>query len=471
MSEIEADFIPFDFEDDYFASPSEEPSTLVPVNESKKGSKSPKLERDSVISRQLLLPLPLSPWHSKKRAYSKDLLEMLHQEIEDYTRYISPSKSEHDMRRLAVERIKRCVNHLWPEAKVEIFGSFETKLYLPSSDIDICIFDSDLFPPRCLYDLAKILKESGVAQDLEVIDKAKVPIIKFKDALTQLPIDVSFNIEGGVIAADMVKKFLCDPVCGGAIKPLMLILKQYLQQRYLNEVYLGGLGSYGLLIMIASFLKLHPLVQAKKIKAKDNLGVLLIEFFELYGRFMNYPNVGIGVDLKGSFYYSRESERDGKFKPQIISLKDPQDESNDVGRGSYNFHLIKSEFFKSYHLLSAIMASAYDDQYKYKQQEATSILGFILTLKKETLTLRQDLEVLADEIQQGLIKNVLPTFEKESPVKVLSCDVISISSSEDQCIYVAASSEEEQEEEMKFQTLKRKKISKIAKSKKKKRHS
>jgi DNA polymerase sigma len=75
------------------------------------------------------------------------------------------------------------------------------------------------------------------------------------DALTQFKVDISFNIPGGIEAAVIVKEFLTDPTCGGALKPLMLIMKQYLAQRLMNEVFLGGLGSYGLLIMIASFLK------------------------------------------------------------------------------------------------------------------------------------------------------------------------------------------------------------------------
>lgn len=60
---------------------------------------------------------------------------------------------------------------------------------------------------------------------------------------------------GGIHAAAIVKEFVADPQCGGALMPLMLILKQFLAQRLLNEVFMGGLGSYGLLILIASFLK------------------------------------------------------------------------------------------------------------------------------------------------------------------------------------------------------------------------
>jgi non-canonical poly(A) RNA polymerase PAPD5/7 len=41
------------------------------------------------------------------------------------------------------------------------------------------------------------------------------------------------------------------------LRPLCLILKVFLQQRELNEVYSGGIGSYALLAMLIAFLKVQ----------------------------------------------------------------------------------------------------------------------------------------------------------------------------------------------------------------------
>ena len=43
-----------------------------------------------------------------------------------------------------------------------------------------------------------------------------------------------------------------------ALKPIALVLKVFLQQRELNEVYTGGIGSYALLTMIIGHLFMHP---------------------------------------------------------------------------------------------------------------------------------------------------------------------------------------------------------------------
>lgn len=45
---------------------------------------------------------------------------------------MSPTPEEHHLRLSVVHRIKDVISGLWPEALVEIFGSFRTGLYLPT---------------------------------------------------------------------------------------------------------------------------------------------------------------------------------------------------------------------------------------------------------------------------------------------------------------------------------------------------
>lgn len=46
-----------------------------------------------------------------------------------------PTPLEHAARLEVVSRIESTVLALWPSARVEVFGSFRTGLYLPTSDI------------------------------------------------------------------------------------------------------------------------------------------------------------------------------------------------------------------------------------------------------------------------------------------------------------------------------------------------
>lgn len=63
---------------------------------------------------------------------TKLYLFRLHQEIEDFYQYMTPTPEEHHMRLQVVKNITSIINSLWPRAKVEVFGSFRTGLYLPT---------------------------------------------------------------------------------------------------------------------------------------------------------------------------------------------------------------------------------------------------------------------------------------------------------------------------------------------------
>lgn len=45
---------------------------------------------------------------------------------------MSPTEEEHYMRLGVVKKIKNIIHQLWPQAVVEVFGSFATGLYLPT---------------------------------------------------------------------------------------------------------------------------------------------------------------------------------------------------------------------------------------------------------------------------------------------------------------------------------------------------
>lgn len=56
----------------------------------------------------------------------------MHEEIEDFYAYMCPSYEEHVLRLRVVKRIENVIYDLWPDSKVEVFGSFRTGLYLPT---------------------------------------------------------------------------------------------------------------------------------------------------------------------------------------------------------------------------------------------------------------------------------------------------------------------------------------------------
>lgn len=71
------------------------------------------------------------------------------------------------------------------------------------------------------------------------------------------------------------------------------------------------------------FLQLHPRLDAATPQA--NLGVLLIEFFELYGRNFNYMRTGIRIKDGGAYVPKEEitKEMENGHRPSLLCIEDP----------------------------------------------------------------------------------------------------------------------------------------------------
>ncbi|KAL0620477.1 Terminal nucleotidyltransferase 4B [Plecturocebus cupreus] len=306
----------------------------------------------------------------------------LHEEISDFYEYMSPRPEEEKMRMEVVNRIESVIKELWPSADVQIFGSFKTGLYLPTSDIDLVVFGKWENLP--LWTLEEALRKHKVADEdsVKVLDKATVPIIKLTDSFTEVKVDISFNVQNGVRAADLIKDFTKKyPV----LPYLVLVLKQFLLQRDLNEVFTGGIGSYSLFLMAVSFLQLHPREDA--CIPNTNYGVLLIEFFELYGRHFNYLKTGIRIKDGGSYVAKDEVQKnmlDG-YRPSMLYIEDPLQPGNDVGRSSYGAMQVKQAFDYAYVVLSHAVSPI--AKY-YPNNETESILGRIIRVTDEVATYR-----------------------------------------------------------------------------------
>uniref|UniRef100_A0A671XTJ6 Terminal nucleotidyltransferase 4A n=1 Tax=Sparus aurata TaxID=8175 RepID=A0A671XTJ6_SPAAU len=292
---------------------------------------------------------------------------------------MSPRPEEEAMRRDVVNRIESVIKDLWPTARVEIFGSFSTGLYLPTSDIDLVVFGEWDHPP--LQELEQALKKHNVAGSypIKVLDKATVPIIKLTDHETEVKVDISFNVETAVKAAQFIKSYLKKYT---VLPPLIFVLKQFLLQRDLNEVFTGGISSYSLILMAISFLQLHPRIDTRR--TNINLGFLLIEFFELYGRDFNYMKTGIRVKNGGAYLSKEEMLKamGSGNRPSMLCIEDPIQPGNDVGRSSYGILQVKQVFDFAYMVLShgvSPLARAYPNK---------DTLGRIIKVSPEVLAYR-----------------------------------------------------------------------------------
>lgn len=173
-----------------------------------------------------------------------------------------------------------------------------------------------------------------------MLDGASVPIVKYTDRETKIKVDLSFNIQNGVQSAELIKVLKRD---FAGLGKLVMVLKQFLVQRDLNEVFTGGISSYSLSLMCISFLQLHP---RDIFHDRVNLGVLLLEFFELYGLSYNYSQIGFSIRHGGSY------DRQQFGAKPALCIDDPLQPGNNVGRGTYGIVAIKQAFQWAFRVLN-----------------------------------------------------------------------------------------------------------------------
>ncbi|PWN53113.1 Nucleotidyltransferase, partial [Violaceomyces palustris] len=329
--------------------------------------------------------------------------EMLHREIMAFDRWLAPTRPEHEVRVMVIELIRKAITAQWRDAKVFSFGSQETRLYLPQGDIDLVVVSDAMEYQRregVLRNMAACLRRNNLATDVTVIARAKVPIVKFVCTYGKLKVDISVNQTNGLEAARFVNGWLDKMIC---MRPLVMTTKHLLAQRGMSEVFSGGLGSYSVIILVISFLQLHPKIQRGEIDPNRNLGVLFLEFLELYGKYFGYDNCGISIRGKGGYFSKARRGWKDERKPFMLCLEDPQDPTNDISKGSYSIINVRSTLGGAFDILTAAICERANDERarneilndsNTEEKDPNSLLGTILGVSKSMVRQRKDMEDL-----------------------------------------------------------------------------
>lgn len=187
--------------------------------------------------------------------------------------------------------------------EIHAFGSFASGLYLPTADIDLVLLSTPFIRSGTkvygerkgqIYAFSAFLKDLNIAVpgSIECIAHARVPILKFVDKLTGLRVDLSFDNDSGLIANRTFKAWKVEyPL----MPVIVAVIKQFLLLRGLNEVPTGGLGGFSITCLVTSLLQHMP------VSEQQNIGKVLLDFFDFYGNRFDYAKRGIRMDPPGFF--------------------------------------------------------------------------------------------------------------------------------------------------------------------------
>jgi non-canonical poly(A) RNA polymerase PAPD5/7 len=271
----------------------------------------------------------------------------LHSEIVDFYEYIRPSKQDIHKREQGFRAIKTLFETEIPGSKCFKFGSAATQLFLPKADIDMVILNKGLSSEELFKKAKKVVKNAEERfQNVEFVESARVPLIKFCEPTSGFEFDVCFNEEGGLFAIQEVVTALEHYP---EIKYLFLILKIFLRQRKMHNSYTGGIGSFLLFCMLLHFLRDHKarVVRDMGTYAVQNLTLshLLLQFLLYYGVVFNYAD--LEIDMTKSPNIQKKKDRNNSF-----SLVSPQDPTQNLGYACFKFYEIFRIFKNRYNYIT-----------------------------------------------------------------------------------------------------------------------
>ena len=201
-----------------------------------------------------------------------------------------------------------------------------------------------LFSSQELFRKAKKIasKNKKTLENVEFIESARVPLIKFLCKESGYEFDVCFNEDGGLFAIEEINRSLnLYP----EIRYLFLLLKIFLRQRKMHNSYTGGIGSFLLFCMLLHFLRdfKYKIVKNFDNKALQDLTLshLLMQFFYYYG--VSFYASDYEIDICNWPYVKPKRVKNNSF-----SLISPQDSSQNLGQACFKFYEIFKVFKNRY---------------------------------------------------------------------------------------------------------------------------
>ena len=288
---------------------------------------------------------------AKFKSHSYDhnyIVSCLQKDLTDYQEYVKEQISQKEpVIQDILQKLQSAVNEINPNYKVNLYGSYCTGLCLPWSDIDTVITceggqTDEYFLSRLYY---KLTNKTWVKEH-KFIENTAIPIIKLvSNDKFDFHIDISEESEKhfGLKTVELVKSYL---KAYSVLKPIILALKTLLNNGNLNNPYTGGLSSYGLILMVVSFIQSEIDNEKYDNNSQNILGETFLNVLGHYGIFFDYNNYVIITYLVDESNDTSDRDNSFSFVPNSheLIIVDPLNKQNNVAKSTFQFMNIKMGF-------------------------------------------------------------------------------------------------------------------------------
>ena len=323
------------------------------------------------------------------------IYKTLEKDLNDYEKYINYKiEGIHPRIEIIINKIKIIVEEIIPEYELKLYGSYSHGLNLPESDLNLILINkneniiinnyiNDNIKEDNITDIETTVGEksllSGNQNEKDEISEKNINELKNKkenDILSKLynffqncdwilrlrknqidninfidfitdenlgSIKVNISLENenhnGLKIVKLTKKFMKEY---SFLRPLYLALGTVLRKAKLNIQAIGGLSSYGLLLMIICFIQKEKII----FKSKEKEYILGKAFYE----FLSYYGIKFDLNRYVEINYEMDDkkEKNKTFNlgpiPQELTIIDPFNNKNNIAKLTYQYINIKMAF-------------------------------------------------------------------------------------------------------------------------------
>ena len=361
-----------------------------------------------------------------------------------------------------ISHLKKRFNRKFNGSKLTAFGSSESGLGLKNGDIDLCLEFKGEKPKKVLTKIARMLREDGM-EDVTLIAHAKVPIVKFTDSRTKIPIDISINNSLAIYNTSLLKLY---NDCDVRVRPFVLAIKNWALHRGICNAAYGTFSSYAWTLIALQFLQTSnppvlPNIQqgdkrilrevegtiydltmnenpADLIKSdnSDSIGDLIIDFFDQFSN--NWPWDENVISIRSGKMISRKEKNWEEDKPKLIDalvdenklrlgkhslpVEDPFDHLHDLSRvlRTEGVMDIREEFLRAYRVLNE--GGSWSEVVKTKFPELvndspkTDLFEDLRDIPKQEVI--DNLEILQDQLNEVESKIKVRKSERDNAIEM-----------------------------------------------------
>ncbi|KAJ3703334.1 hypothetical protein LUZ61_007039 [Rhynchospora tenuis] len=182
---------------------------------------------------------------------------VLEQCIEEILSLIKPLESDRNKRLNTVDELARSIQSIGAlkSATVKPFGSFLSNLYSKWGDLDISITLDECFnssasrtkKQNILREIMKTLRKRGLAQKIQFIPQARVPLLVYESRLYGISCDVSVDNHSGRVKSKILQLVTS---LDNRFTDMVMLIKEWAKAQNINNPKSGTLNSYSVCLLV-----------------------------------------------------------------------------------------------------------------------------------------------------------------------------------------------------------------------------